>query len=272
MGFFTHVEDEGEFLGRARRMDHCVSMSKLYTDWLRERGVSHVTHVPMGFDYYRFRPKLVLGVIGRLDHARKGLALVDRLRRLDFVEIVSTEGRLVTDRLWEIYQKIDYVLIPSLIEGGPMSLLEGLGSGRPVIAPSGVGMIPEFDGSPQVLLYPVGDADALEELVVECHREKLKRGKSMQDRTWDDWARSHHELFWGLLEERGLAPPQPADGFRFGLMAEMNVPYDVDVDALEAAVDRVARILYFGGREAALRELTAARHEFACMEALMDSL
>src|SRR5712692_1859311 len=33
VGFFTHCEQTEEFLGRARKMDFCVSMSKLYTDW-----------------------------------------------------------------------------------------------------------------------------------------------------------------------------------------------------------------------------------------------
>lgn len=272
VGFFTHVEDEAGFLDRARRMDHCVSMSKLYADWLRDRGVLHATHVPMGFDYYRFRPKLVLGVVGRLEHPRKGMALVERLRRLDFVELVATGGLLEEDALREAYQRVDYVLIPATVEGGPMSLLEGLGSGRPVIAPAGVGMVPEFEGSPQVLLYPAGDADALEELVASRHREKLARGRPVQGRTWDDWARSHHELFAEILRERGLALPEPAEGFRFGLMGEIDVPFDADVEALEAVIDGVSRSLYFGGPGPARRDLSRRIHEFPCLETLLDRL
>ena len=81
VGFFTHRDDEQEFLGRARRMDYRVCMSKLYADRMRQQGVEHLEHIPMGFDSYRYRPRLVLGVIGRLDHPRKGKHLVERPAR-----------------------------------------------------------------------------------------------------------------------------------------------------------------------------------------------
>jgi hypothetical protein len=47
VGFFTHLEDSHDFLGRARDMDWCVCMSKKYADWLREQGIEHVTHIPL---------------------------------------------------------------------------------------------------------------------------------------------------------------------------------------------------------------------------------
>jgi glycosyltransferase involved in cell wall biosynthesis len=139
--FFTHCEREEEFLGRARHMHFCVSQSKLYTDWLISQGVRTVIHIRMGYGY---RPQLVLGVIGLLEHPRKGRHLVDELCRLPFVEIVTTKGKVAEADLPGVYQRVDYVLIPATIEGGPMSLLDGLAMGKPVIAPQGVGMLPEF--------------------------------------------------------------------------------------------------------------------------------
>jgi hypothetical protein len=272
VGFFTHVDEGQGFLERARRMDFCVSMSVLYAGWLRDRGVPHVAHVPMGFDYYGFRPRLVLGVVGRLEHPRKGAQLVERLRRLDFVEIVATEGRIPADALREVYQRVDYVLVPGTVEGGPMSLLEGLGSGKPVIAPAGVGIAPEFADSRRVLFYPAGDAEALAGLAAACHREKLDRCRAVRGRTWDDWAESHHALFDGLLRGRGLALPRPAEGFRFGLMGEADVPFDVDVAALEAVVDRASRSLYFDGPGAARRVLDEALPRFPCLASLAARL
>src|SRR5262249_38174838 len=65
VGFFTHRDDDHSFLERARAIDHSVCMSRVYADWLREQGVKTVTHIPMGYDSYLFRPRLVLGVIGR---------------------------------------------------------------------------------------------------------------------------------------------------------------------------------------------------------------
>src|SRR5437870_1631550 len=80
----------------------------------------------------------------RLAHPRKGGRLVELLRTLPFVEVQATAGRVPEAQLRDFYQRLDYVLIPSLVEGGPMSLLEGLSMGKPVIAPENVGMVPEF--------------------------------------------------------------------------------------------------------------------------------
>jgi hypothetical protein len=91
VGFFTHFEDSHDFLGRARSMDWCVCMSRKYADWLREQGVEHVTHILMGFDYYRYRARLVLGVIGKLDDPRKGRQLVERSHELPFAEVFTTD-------------------------------------------------------------------------------------------------------------------------------------------------------------------------------------
>jgi glycosyltransferase involved in cell wall biosynthesis len=78
--FFTHFDEAGQFLERARRVDYCICMAKQYADWLVAQGVGRVAHVPMGLDWYAYQPQLVLGVVGRLDHPRKGGRLVERLR------------------------------------------------------------------------------------------------------------------------------------------------------------------------------------------------
>jgi hypothetical protein len=244
--FFTHPDEAHGFLERARRVDLCVCMCRLYADWLRERGVCNVAHVPMGFDSYRYRPRLVLGVVGRLDQPRKGRTLVESLRRLPFVEVVASEGRVGEAQLPEVYQRVDYVLIPATVEGGPMSLLEGLSMGKPVIAPEGVGMVPEFGDTAHLHRYPAGDAAALARLVTACYEEKRQRSCLVQGRSWDSWAEGHHRLFARLLRERGEPLPEPAAGFRFGMLAELDVSPGIDVGPLEEAADRAAGHLYRG--------------------------
>jgi glycosyltransferase involved in cell wall biosynthesis len=246
VAFFTHLDEAQQFLERARRVDCCVCMAKQYADWLRGQGVQSVTHIPMGFDAYRYRPRLVLGVVGRLEHPRKGKHLVDRLRALQFVEVVATEGKVAEAALWDLYQRVDYVLIPATVEGGPMSLLEGLAMGKPVIAPEGVGVVPEFGPTDSIRLYAAGDAEALVRVVTECYREKLRHAELVKDRTWDRWAEGHHDLFLRLLRERGHPGPEPAPGFRFGMLGELDIPSGVELDGLEAAVDGAAAHLYFG--------------------------
>jgi glycosyltransferase involved in cell wall biosynthesis len=199
VAFFTHRDESQGFLERARSVDCCVCMAKGYADWLRERGVADVVHIPTGFDAERYRPRLVLGVVGKLDHPRKGRDLVERLRRLPFVEVRATEGRVPEEDLPAFYQALDYVLIPATVEGGPMSLLEGLGMGKPVIAPEGVGMVPEFGEMEFLRRYPPGDADALVRLVTACYEEKCRPRRLVQGRTWQRWAADHDALFRRLL-------------------------------------------------------------------------
>jgi glycosyltransferase involved in cell wall biosynthesis len=272
VGFFTHEDEAQDFLPRARRMDYCVCMSRLYADGLKARGVQGVAHIPMGFDAYRYRPRLILGVVGRLDHPRKGRALVERLRRLPFVEVVVTDGQHPEDRLWDLYQRLDYVLIPATVEGGPMSLLEGLGMGKPVIAPEGVGMVPEFGPTAHILRYPAGDAEALAEVVTACYREKQERARLVADRTWDSWAEGHHRLFMRLLAERGLAMPEPAPGFRFGMLSELELPPGGDLEPLEATVDRAAKALFFGRYRAARAALEAIAPSYPCVDKLQATI
>jgi Glycosyl transferases group 1 len=272
VGFFTHCEDEKQFLERARAVDFCVSMSRQYADWLRGQGVQAVAHIPMGVDLLRYRPRLVLGVIGLLDQPRKGRELVERIRELPFVNVLVTEGQIPDQELPELYQHLDYVLIPSTVEGGPMSLLEGLAMGKPVIAPEGVGMVPEFDDRQHVRRYKAGDAEALVEVVTACYQEKLDCARLVQDRSWGRWAEAHHQLFTKLLRARGDAPIEPAPAFRFGMMSEMEVPFGIDVDDLETAVDQAARHLFYGRYRQACETLEEAAPKYPCVSKLLATI
>lgn len=251
VGFFTHRDESFEFQNRASAMDACVCMARIYSDWLKQITAKPVVHIPMGFDSLRYRPSLVLGVIGQLDNPRKGVHLVNKLRELTFVEIVTTEGRLPESSLREIYQRVDLVLIPATVEGGPMSLFEGLGMGKPVIAPEGVGAVPEFKGTEHIHLYPAGDPDALVTLVTRCYERKCEASRVVSDRSWNQWAADHDRFFTMLLREHGKAIPVPGPLFRFGLIEELlahcgnTLSPGTDLSALEIVVDRIAAHLYF---------------------------
>jgi len=272
VGFFTHLDASHEFLERARRLDYCVCMSRVSADWLREHGVATVCHIPMGFDYYRFRGRLVLGVVGRLDQPRKGAHLVNELRKLPFVEVVTSEGRFTEEELRGLYQRIDYVLIPATVEGGPMSLLEGLGMGKPIIAPEGVGMVPEFGETAHIRTYAAGDLDALLGVVEACYQEKWERTRLVQDRTWDRWAEDHHRLFRRLLRERGCDLPEAAAGFRFGMMSEMDLEPGNDAGPLEAALDLAACHMYYGRYSGAHSVLQEVRGRYPCVGKLLETI
>jgi hypothetical protein len=270
--FFTHNDETHQFLERARRVDLCVCMARLYAEWLRQQGVLTAVHIPMGFDSYRYRPRLVLGVIGRLDHPRKGGLLIDRLRQLPFVDIVTTEGEVEEADLRDLYQRLDYVLIPATVEGGPLSLLEGLSMGKPLIAPEGVGMVHELGDTEHIRLYSAGDAEALVRVVTACYEDKRQRTRLVQDRSWDAWAQAHHHLFMQLLRARGLPAPTPALGFRFGMLGELEVPLGIEVEPVETAVDQAAAHLFYGNSRQARSVLEAVLPRFPFVRPLLDTL
>jgi hypothetical protein len=269
VGFFTHRDDSQRFLERARELDFSVCMSKIYADWLRSQSVTTVAHIPTGFDAYRYRPHLVLGVVGLLEHPRKGKHLVDLVRSLPFVEVRVTDGRINERQLRDFYQTVDYVLIPATVEGGPLCLLEGLGIGKPIIAPDGVGMVPELPESTLIRRYPTGDGQSLVRVVAECYRDKCRGSELVRNRTWDHWAQSHHHLFRRLLHERGIPFPEPKTGFRFGMMSELEIPPQLDVTRLEETIDRAAAHLYFGRYAQARSTLAGAMQEFPFVEKLL---
>jgi glycosyltransferase involved in cell wall biosynthesis len=271
VGFFTHYDADHQFLERARQIHFCISMSRKYADWLSSQGIRNVAHIPMGFDAYRYRPRLILGVVGLLDHERKGKRLVDRLRALPFVEVIATEGRMPDAQIRDLYQRVDYVLIPATVEGGPMSLLEALGVGKPVIAPRDVGIVPEFADSDQISLYPAGNFEALERIVLACYLKKSQCSQLVANRTWDDWAQAHHELFMDLLTKRGYSLPAPAPGFRFGLMGQLDLPWDTDLEPLENVVDQASAHLFYGRHSQARETLAAIVPKYECVRHLLQS-
>jgi len=271
-GFFTHLDTDHSFVERARQMDLCVSMSRLYAEWLKAHGLQSVIHIPMGFDSYRYRPRLVLGVVGLLDHPRKGKHLVEQIRRLPFVEVMTTEGRVPESQLRGFYQQLDYVLVPALIEGGPMSLLEALSLGKPVIAPAGVGMVPEFVGCERVHQYDAGDLLSLERVVRRCYAEKLQGACAVTNRSWDDWAESHHHVFTELLKRRGIPFNSAGPRFRFGLIKDLNLPWGVDLEPLENVVDIAAAHLFYSRVEDAEKVLADVLDQFPCVAPLLQSL
>ena len=118
--------------------------------------------------------------------------------------------------------------------------------GKPIIAPSDVGMVPEFPETTAIHRYPTGDGDALLKILEARYREKCRGSELVRNRTWDLWAESHHHLFRGLLLERGIRFPDPDAAFRFGMMSELEIPFQLDVSPLEKAVDHAAAHLYFG--------------------------
>jgi len=179
-------------------MDHCIFMSEKYRLEMRELNIDTTSTIPLGVDLALFKPKLILGCVGSFSQnevrrERKGYDMIQALRGLDWIDVRITEGELNFSELPDFYRELDYVLIPSSIEGGPMCVSESLACGIPVIAPPDVGAISEYDTG--IINYTNGDFESLKAVLVEMYEKKLHLRQSVEHLTWDNFATRHDELF-----------------------------------------------------------------------------
>lgn len=182
-------------------------MSRATLKLIDALGVSQSSCIMPGVDIDAFRPKIRIAVVGRTYHTgRKGEALVRAVMDVPDIEWHFTgEGWPgVAEHIDEVdlpafYQSMDYILVPALNEGGPMSVLEALASGVEVIA-SDVGWVSDFPHIP----FENGDAASLRKVLMRLRDERMKLRASVEHVTWDRWASEHDKLFCKLFQQ--IAP------------------------------------------------------------------
>lgn len=197
IGHYTHLEEKGEprakFLNTITYMDYFTVTCEKTLKILLENKVNkmRIYKTPYGVDNC-FRKKLVFGVVGRTySSGRKGEFLIKKMvekglgiRAWGFgwpCKIVSSKF----EDLKEFYQAIDYLVVTSLNEGGPLPVIEALASGTPVIAPD-VGWCWEFP----VIRYQIGNWESL---------EKVLNQLQVKNYTWENYALSHKKMFEEVL-------------------------------------------------------------------------
>lgn len=100
-----------------------------------------------------------------------------RIKALGLENCVIFLGQVSEEELPEVYAASDVVVLPSLVEGFGLVLLEGMAAGRPVVA-SRLGPIEEIvtDGE-EGYLVPKGDAQALAKAISSILVDKNLRNK-----------------------------------------------------------------------------------------------
>lgn len=212
---FTHFDESlhaDKWVSVAHQVDHCVAVSEEAAGNLRRFGIpdNKITVIKVGADS-SFTPRMTLGIVGRVyKGGRKGESLVKQL--ISDPEVMSGLKIVATNDCWgvpvwkfddfsDFYQAVDYLLVPSLIEGGPVPFMEALASGTLAIAPP-VGVVSEFPH----IGYRTGDYESLREAVVETKKSflshKRRLSQYMQHLNWSSWANQHVALFQRLLNAR----------------------------------------------------------------------
>ena len=214
--FFTHQEDvepaHQAFIDQAKRADYCVSMSDKYTRVLESHGVKGVRTIETGVDLKAFDVRLQIGIVGRTYHTgRKGEDLVEQCMDLKNIEFLFTGSgwpgpsvHLGDSELPSFFNKLDYLLIPSRIEGGPVPLMEALASGCQVISPSDLGFVEKFPH----ISFKNGDVGSLRQTLKGLVAERMKLRESVADYSWQAFGARHIEFFDELAEKHGFPRAQ----------------------------------------------------------------
>ncbi len=199
IGFYTHGTTALELVPRFAA---CLAMNQIMAARLEAAGAGQVTIIRPGTDAPP-RP-IVFGVIGRTyNDGRKGERLVARAVADGFRFVACGVGergarrtRALTRGQWPcstpytiatrdaFYAAIDYLVVTSTEEGGPMPILEALARGVPVIAPN-VGWAWEF---PVIRYEPAGEYSALRHVLAQLTAPP----------SWEQWGEAHARLFAAL--------------------------------------------------------------------------
>ena len=177
--YFTHYEPgaKGNLYDEvAVRCQLRVAMNQGQFKHLRTFGPTIVPPLPIDLDHFTLRAggarKLpAVGFSGyTYKSGRKGEDLAKRLctefgSRADF----RASGRgwpcQTQNYSWKdlprFFQHLDIFVCPSSIEGGPMTTLEALATGVPVVIPREVGIHPQLPHIPGIYRYVTGNYDSL---------------------------------------------------------------------------------------------------------------
>ena len=183
VGWFTHKEEDmpsaNRFDEKAQQMDYCICPS-INTLKLLPKNKSCVLKHGIGIEYKNSKNKLIFGIVGTEKYSgRKRFDVVNSyLRAIPNTEFLITNGKLPANKMPDFYKNIDYLLILSNNEGGPVPLLEAFATGTPVIAPD-VGWCWE---------YPIIKYQEIDELI------NIIKTLSSQINTEKIWEESSNDL------------------------------------------------------------------------------
>jgi len=208
---------------KALSLDFIVFQNKKYQEKMIELGypVEKTKVIYPGVFLEKFPlKKIALGIFQRGVHKDKGhdfmlkLPEIMDLKNFSFIfvgkgwdDVAQFYGKMgiVTalyteenyDAYPQVYKLIDYLLIPSKLEGGPMCLLEALAMGIPIIS-SKVGMVEDFDVE---YTFEPGNHLELAEILMKIEKERLDRRKKVEALTWENHVKELIKVFEKVLEE-----------------------------------------------------------------------
>lgn len=206
-----------------------IGMNQGQLPHLRRYGQSAALPLPLERDYFRLRGDNSRGtpIIGFSGYTyrtgRKRTDLVQRLMR-DFAGRAtfkaSGRGWPCPTRMyrWEemsdFFRSLDLYVCTSEAEGAPMTTLEAMACGVPVVIPAEVGIHPQIPDAKGVYRYPVGNYKALKGAVRDAVRNLGKHDraairKATRPHSVQAFCDSNRQLFEHVLYDKPRIPTLP---------------------------------------------------------------
>lgn len=161
--YYTHREHndlalQQKFDETAKECDFCLAQCDI-TAGLLPKDKTMIVKPGVGKRFVK--DKITLGVPFRdYPSNRKRLDLARRVAsEVEHIQLQFANGNVDYDEMPYWYESVDYVLITSDNEGGPMGVLEAIARGKPLIVPRDVGWCNDYPA------LRFGDYDELRELV-----------------------------------------------------------------------------------------------------------
>lgn len=179
IALFTHYSNPPYWERAAGLADVCIAMSKHTAKYLPPEKTK-VLNIPPDEQFRK--SSVVFGVSGRsyarYGDMRKHADWIDKLACIPGTRFTHSGGQLGWDEMPAWYASIDYLVVLSDNEGGPMGVVEAIAAGKPVIAPD-VGWA--WD-------YPVIRYTGYEDL------ERTIRGLVVPEHGWDGFVSALWEV------------------------------------------------------------------------------
>lgn len=203
--WFTHIEVDQRneriknlFIETASIVDLAIFQAPMYMELCQKITKSSCVIIPGVDDIYSCR--LRLGISGRnYDYTtRKNPELLAFLMQIPWLKIEFTGGEMSDLDLPEFYQRQDFVLVLSKVEGGPMSVLEALAMGKEVIFPRGVGFGELFNEG--LHYFELDNPESLIYLLKRLMHKKQSISKIVEQYTWSKFAENHQIKFDEMIK------------------------------------------------------------------------
>lgn len=219
--FLSHPAVMPKFINSASLVNCAITMNKQYTELLIDAGIKDVKMIVPGIemDIFKLRSpptnaikkeKLIVGFTGRPPIPdRKSPQILDAIEKLHFIDYRWPEGKLTEKEVAQFYSQLDVIVSPSMMEGGPMAIIEGLAVGVPTIYFNKVGLGDDFKIG--TIGVPTKNKQAFIDRIISFYKDEewlyWERKNIMyemrnQISDWKYFVEKHDEVWSHVLEKK----------------------------------------------------------------------